>query len=94
MSTKYKKTEFNSSISWGYPVDEFEDSLRRAFVDGKADYIELDGNSGRFLHNCVGYGQEQGWLGPIKEDCIPGDQWTVWQVRLTDYGKKYFGVAK
>ena len=69
-----------------------EDSLRRAFVDGKADYIVYDGHTARkkFLREAFELGRDMEWLDEGQEG---GDeQWTTIKYRLTPEGKKYFGL--
>ena len=71
---------------------EFEAALKRAFVFNGADYIILDGRSGKFLNDGAAYGQQMGWLGKIEERGSDEAQWTEWRLRLTDEGKKHFGI--
>ena len=69
--------------------EDLEASLRRAFVDGKADFIIFDGHTARneFLRDGVNYGIKQGWLYGTEKN---GEQWTTIEYRLTDEGKKHF----
>jgi len=71
---------------------EYEASLRRAFVDGKADYIYITSKRQRFLLECAGYGITQGWLTEKLHE--PDDQTAVLVYRLTPEGEKYFGVTQ
>ena len=75
-----------------YTERDLEASLRRAFVEGKADFIPFDGHTARngFLRDGINYGQERGWLDEGKE--INEEQWTTIEYRLTEKGKKYFGL--
>jgi hypothetical protein len=80
-------------VSPGYAKieEEFEASLKRAFVDHEADYIVLYDKRQRFLFESVAYGQEKGWLGSIEEHEFD-EQDTEWRIRLTDAGKEHFGI--
>jgi len=72
-----------------YTKQDLEDSLRRAFVDGKADFILYDGHEARneFLREGITLGLENGWLvGKEKNE----EQWTTIEYRLTEKGKEYF----
>jgi hypothetical protein len=80
-------------ISPGYATieEEFEASLRRAFVDGHTDFIILESRRERFRMECAAYGQKQGWLTDY-EEVGPDEQSLVWILRLTEVGKKHFGL--
>jgi len=90
------------AIETKFTKEELEASLKRAFGDGKADYIEMDGHScrSRFLVESVDYGVNQGWIYRAKdknEDDVLGagmGQWSAMTYRLTAKGKKYFGLKK
>jgi hypothetical protein len=79
---------------------ELEDSLRNAFVDYEADYILVDGHTlrNRFLTKSIQYGLDNGIIfnsDYLDEDEILGPragQWAAYEYRLTEYGKKYFGI--
>lgn len=80
-------------ISPGYETieQEFEASLRRAFVDRRANYIVLVDRRSEFLHASVAYGQDRGWL---SQATVAGyDQSEEWRFRLTSEGKAHFGVS-
>lgn len=85
-----------------YTNEDLEASLKRAFADGRADYIIMDGQTMRnqFLVDSVNYGIEKGWLKPgkdIDEDEVLGQglgQYFAYTYRLTEKGTKYFGVKK
>lgn len=81
-------------ISPGYDTieQEFEASLRRAFVDGKADYIVLYDRRQRFLWESANYGMIQGWLtdGQLLQ---LDEQSSEVRFRLTPEGRKHFGLA-
>jgi hypothetical protein len=80
-------------VSAGYETieEEFEASLRRVFVDGKADFIRLDDRRREFLVRSAGYGEEQGWL---RLELIEVDEQSSYlEGRLTSAGKVHFGLA-
>ncbi|HEB47319.1 MAG TPA: hypothetical protein ENI22_02515 [Candidatus Pacearchaeota archaeon] len=74
--------------------NELEASIRRAFVDNRADFIVFDGHTMRneFLRDSINYGLEQGLL--RKGETIEEEQWTTIRYRLSDKGKKYFGIIE
>ena len=85
-------SHWSSTISPGYDTieQEFEASLRRAFVDGKADYIVLYSRRHKFRYESAAYGALQGWL---DEEFIEVDeQSSELHYRLTEDGKKHFGL--
>lgn len=81
-----------------YPENELISSLRRAFVDGKANFIIADGQTlrGQFLRESLQLGLNRGWLRQgvsINEDSTLGrgrGQYSALTYRLTDEGKRYF----
>lgn len=75
-----------------YTESDLEASLKRAFVDGRADFIVFDGNISRneFLTDGIEYGLSKGWL--YKGETIDDGQWTTVRYRLSDQGKEYFGI--
>ncbi len=81
-----------------YTENDLEDSLKRAFVDARADYIILDTRRNKFLIDGIQYGLDKGWLykgEDIDEDKILGPglgQYFAHTFRLTDNGKEYFGL--
>ena len=80
--------------------EEFDASLRRAFVDRGANYIQIDGHTLRneFLRKTLQYGINKDWLQigeDLDEDDILGKgmgQYLAYTYRLTDEGKEYFGI--
>jgi hypothetical protein len=73
-----------------FPETELEGSLRRAFVNHKADYVLMYRNSGQFLWDGVRLGVKNGWL---EEKTVPiDDQETQVRYYLTATGKNHFGV--
>lgn len=78
--------------NYDYPVNEFEDSLRRAFCrDKPPDLIFYDSRRQQFLAEGIAYGIERGWLtGELNE---MDEQYSRYEARLTPEGKKYFGVT-
>jgi hypothetical protein len=81
------------TVSAGYKTieEEFEASLRRAFVDHKCDYIVLYDRRQQFLFESAAYGQEKGWLTAIEEVELD-EQSTEWRLRLTPEGRQHFGL--
>lgn len=81
---------------WGewprkYPENELEASLKRAFVDNRADYIILDDRRERFLIEGAMLGVEKGWLN--EEFVEIDDQYSQLRCRLTEEGRKHFGLV-
>ena len=75
-----------------YTKKDLEDSLRRAFVDKKANFIRFDGHTARnkFLSSAIQHGLDQDLLYFARET---GDsQWTEHHYKLSQKGKKYFGI--
>lgn len=81
-------------VSPGYRTieDEFEASIRRAFVEGKADYISLYSRHQIFLCESAIYAEQRGWITGklIQLD----EQSSEMRYRLTNEGKKYFKLEK
>jgi len=83
-------------------LNELETSLRKAFVDDGADFIILDGQTARseFIRDGINHGLKKGWLcqgEDIDEDKVLGQgrgQYCAYTYRLTDKGKRYFGIKK
>ena len=83
-----------------FEVGELEASLKRAFLDGKADYVIIDGQvlQNRFLRESTQYGINKGWLErgeDIDEDNVLGQgmgQYLAYTYRLTDKGRNHFGI--
>lgn len=75
-----------------YKDQDLEDSLRRAFVDKGFSSILMDGREYRnkFLRNGINYGINRGWL--CVDDNIEESQYTAVTYKLTEEGKKYFGL--
>ena len=83
---------WSSKKSDGYETieQEFEASLRRAFVNGKADYVVLYSRRQLFLGESAMYGEQRGWLeGKFIE---LDEQSSEIRYRLTDKGKQHFGL--
>lgn len=79
-------------LSSGYETieEEFEASLRRAFVDGKADYVAIYSRREQFLLESANYGVERGWLtGKLEQQ---DEQSSRYCFRLTDEGRAHFGL--
>ena len=81
---------------WGtwprkYQENELEAALLRAFVDNRADFILLDDRRERFLIESATLGVEKGWLSD--EFIEIDDQYSPLRYRLTDEGKRHFGLA-
>ena len=86
-----------------YGPEDFEASLRRAFVDKGFKSIFIDGHELRneFLRRTFDYGKEKGWLilesklvDPI-EILEPGQgQYQGWNYTLSAAGQEYFGLSK
>ena len=82
--------------------EEFEASFRRAFVEEGADYLEVDGHTlrNKFLRESLQYGVNKGWLQrgeDMDEDDILGPgmgQSLAYTYRLTDEGKRHFGIKR
>lgn len=92
------------TVSPGYATieEEFEASLRRAFVDGKANYLWVDSAREppylwvysareRFRIESAAYGVERGWLEADLVEVHAHFSYVMWT--LTDFGKKHFGLA-
>lgn len=70
---------------------EYENALRKAFVDRHADFIVLTSRRQQFQIASANYGVDQGW---IKGEWDERDeQSTVWIGRLTDKGREHFGLS-
>jgi hypothetical protein len=70
--------------------EEFEASLRKAFVDCKAKKIIIDSRHKHFQLASANFGIEKGWLeGTLVEY---DEQSSAYEFRLTEVGKKYFGL--
>jgi hypothetical protein len=77
-------------MSEDYTVAELEAALRRAFVDRRADYIVLTSRYQRFQIASANHGIDQGWLRGAWDDS--DEQSTAFICRLTDAGRKHFGL--
>jgi len=73
-------------------MNEYEDALRRAFVYHRADYIVISSRREKFQIESATYGIDKGWLRGEWKDS--DEQATAWVCRLTDEGKKHFGIGK
>ena len=70
--------------------EEYEQALRRAFVDHHADYILITSRRERFQIEAADYGVDQGWL--KGEMDTRDEQSSAWVCRLTDKGREHFGL--
>lgn len=70
--------------------EEFEDSLRKSFVEGSADYIAIYDRRHRFLWESAEYGKKMGWL--FDEYHEFDEQDSEYRYRMTPEGKKHFGL--
>ena len=84
-----------------HSMEELEMSLKRAFVDGKADFIIVDGHDlrSKFKRQVLAYAEEKGFLSrgdDIDEDKNFGEegigQYLAYTYKLTDKGKEHFGI--
>lgn len=88
------------AIDTKFTEAEMEASLKRAFVDGKADFIEMDGHAyrNRFLTATLDYALKQNLVyrdKDLNEDDALGKgmgQWSAETYRLTEKGKKHFRI--
>ena len=71
-------------------LGEYEASLRRAFVERRADFIVITSRRERFQIEAANYGVDQGWL--KGEMDTRDEQSSVWVCRLTDKGREHFGL--
>lgn len=69
---------------------EKEAMIRRAFVDGRADYVEVDSRRQWRALQSSNYGMDKGWLYAQELD---DGQCTAVRYRLTPEGRKHFGLA-
>lgn len=79
-----------------YPPEELEASLRRAFVDQRADFIILDSAHQKFLIESALFGFNQGWLTEKVNEPPPwpSQDGASIEYRLTEAGRKHFGLEK
>ncbi|MFI5260633.1 MAG: hypothetical protein ACHQU0_02470 [Candidatus Paceibacteria bacterium] len=72
-----------------YPVQEYVDSLRRAFIIGRAECVVLDSNlrGQRFLFACAAWAFDGKIL--WNDLNIDDSQSAVCSFRITEYGKKF-----
>lgn len=75
-----------------YTEQELEASLRRAFVDHRADHIMLDDRRQRFLWQSAALGVDRGWLVGRQRGPDEQDQWI--EYRLTKAGSDHFGLSQ
>lgn len=70
---------------------EYEQALRRAFVDNKWDSIAVWSRREQFQLEGIAYGERMGWL---KSELIQIDeQSSKLEAELTEEGKKHFGIG-
>lgn len=82
------------SVSPGYQTieEEFEASLRKAFVDKRMPRIAIYSRRQQFQFESAAFGEEKGWLrqlGLVQLD----EQSSEFQYELTAYGKRHFGIG-
>lgn len=71
---------------------EKEAMLRRAFVDGRADFVMISSRREWRQIQSVNYGVDQGWLKSQWHD--EDEQSTYITYRLTPDGRKHFGLRE
>lgn len=71
-------------------TQQYEDALRRAFVDHHADYIVVTSRRERFQLEAASYGEDKGWLSFHSDG--RDEQSTAYIYRLTQFGRRYFGL--
>ena len=79
-------------MTYVYPEQELEASLKRAFVDGKADYVVICSRRDRFLLESAMFGVLNNWLSEELKEL--DEQSSELRFRLTEEGKKHFGVKE
>jgi len=78
--------------------EEFEASIRRAFVDRGFQSIAFDDMRQTFLASAINYGIDRGWLSSgadITDESPfePGtEQYRAYTYHLTPEGREYFGL--
>lgn len=70
---------------------DYEESLRKAFVDQHADYIMISSRRQVYQAKVANYGIDMGWLESQWDNS--DEQSTVFVCRLTDAGKQHFGLG-
>jgi hypothetical protein len=72
-----------------YQENEFKDSLRRAFIEHKADFITLDSNphGQRFLSACTAWAIDKNYL--YNDRNASDNQSRISSFRLTEEGRKF-----
>lgn len=81
------------SVSSGYETieEEFEASLRKAFVVDKIETVVIVDRRRRFLIESIYFGAAMGWL--EAELVEYDDQSSGYEASLTEAGKSYFGLS-
>lgn len=69
---------------------EHQDSLWRAFIRDKADFIVIYSKHQRWLYDCAEWAREKGWL--TFEEVELDEQSTEYRYRLTPEGRKMLEV--
>jgi hypothetical protein len=79
--------------SEGYETieQEFEARLRKAFVDGHADFVRVDSRRQRFQLESMAWAEEKGWMKTELKEL--DEQSSEYRGRLTPEGRKHFGLA-
>ena len=78
-----------------YSEAELDAALRRAFVDGRAEFIQVDGHDMRssFLRAGLQHGLNKGLLKRDERFDVNEDQYTSLAYSLTKEGRNHFGLA-
>jgi hypothetical protein len=73
-----------------FDTSEYKACLKRAFIEGNADYITVDGWCSMFIRQCTDWALEQGWVyfDQKTSDLISESQYTAMCYRLTDKGRQ------
>ena len=73
---------------------EYMQSLYRAFIKNKADFIIVDGRSGEFLRNCANFGLDERIIcfDEMTSRNVSDSQWEILAYRLTESGRKRLGA--
>lgn len=82
-------------LTYTFQREELEASLRRAFVDARADYVVLHSRrQGPFLFAAAELGLREGWLFEQPWHGVDYDQDFELRYRLTDKGREHFSRSK
>jgi len=75
-----------------FVTEDLEAALRRAFIDKHAKCIVITSLHERFQIESAKYGVDRGWL--RGEMDTSDEQSSVWICRLTEEGRRHFGLTK